>query len=87
MSAHAGWSLDDYTDPAHPSQVAVRDTVARLFGRKRGALKTAPDNCGVLTYEVSLVELARAYLLLADPDGSRGRCRQGQVGAGAATCP
>lgn len=69
MSAYAGWSLDDYTDPAHPSQVAVRDTVARLFGRRRGTLKTAPDNCGVLTYEVSLVELARAYLLLAEPDG------------------
>lgn len=69
MSAHAGWSLDDYTEPTHPSQVAVRDTVARLLGRKLGTLKTSPDNCGVLTYEVSLVELARAYLLLADPDG------------------
>jgi L-asparaginase II len=69
MSAYAGWSLDDYTDPAHPSQVAVHDTVARLFGRKPAALKTAPDNCGVLTYEVTLVDLARAYLLLADPDG------------------
>lgn len=70
MSAYAGWSLDDYTDPAHPSQVAIRDTVARLFGRRPGALKTSPDNCGVLTYEVSLVELARAYLLLVHPDGT-----------------
>lgn len=69
MSAYAGWSLDDYTDPKHPSQVAVRDTVTRLLGRKPGALKTGPDNCGLLTYEVTLVELARAYLLLADPDG------------------
>lgn len=69
MSTHAGWSLEDYTEPSHPSQVAVRETVARLFGRKVGALRTSRDNCGVLTYEVTLVELARAYLLLADPDG------------------
>jgi len=44
--------------------------VARLFGRRPAALRTSPDNCGVLTYEVPLVEVARAYLLLADPDGS-----------------
>ena len=70
LSAYAGWPLADYTDPAHPSQVAVRDTVARLFGRRPGSLRASPDNCGVLTYEVALVDLARAYLLLADPDGS-----------------
>ena len=69
MSAYAGWSLDDYADPKHPSQVAVRETVARLFGRKLEALRTATDNCGLLTYEVTLLELARAYLLLADPEG------------------
>lgn len=70
MSAYAGWSLDDYTDPKHPSQVAVFETVARLFGRKPETLRTAPDNCGVLTYEVTLLELARAYLMLADPEGA-----------------
>jgi L-asparaginase II len=69
MSAYAGWSLDDYADPRHPSQVAVREAVARLFGRKLDTLTTAIDNCGLLTYEVTLVELARAYLLLADPEG------------------
>ncbi len=69
MSAYAGWSLDDYADPKHPSQVAVFETVARLFGRKPETLRTAPDNCGLLTYEVTLLELARAYLLLADPEG------------------
>lgn len=69
MSAYAGWSLDDYADPAHPSQVAVRETVARLFGRRLGSLRTSTDNCGLLTYEVTLQELARAYLLLVDPEG------------------
>jgi L-asparaginase II len=69
MSAYAGWSIDGYADPKHPSQVAVRETVARIFGYKPDALKTSLDNCGVLTYQVTLLELARAYLLLADPEG------------------
>ena len=69
LSAYAGWPPEDYVDPKHPSQVAVRETVARLFGRKVDTLRTATDNCGVLTYEVTLLELARAYLLLADPEG------------------
>ena len=69
MSAYAGWSVEDYADPRHRSQRAVRETVARLFGRDPETLRTASDNCGVLTYEVTLLDLARAYLLLADPDG------------------
>ena len=69
MSAYAGWSLEDYADPRHASQVAVLATVARLFGRDVATLTTATDNCGLLTYEVTLLELARAYLLLADPEG------------------
>ncbi len=70
MSAYAGWSIEDYAEPRHPSQIAVRDTVARLFGRRAASLKTSSDNCGVLTYEVALADLARAYLLLADPEGA-----------------
>ena len=69
LSAYAGWSLEDYTDPGHPSQAAVLQTVARLFGRDPDTLKTAIDNCGLLTYETTLLELARAYLMLADPEG------------------
>jgi L-asparaginase II len=69
MSAYAGWSPEGYADPRHPSQVAVLDTVARLFGRDADTLKVATDNCGLLTYEVTLLELARAYLMLADPEG------------------
>jgi L-asparaginase II len=69
MSSYAGWSVENYADPKHPSQVAVRETVAKLLGRKLETLRTASDNCGVLTYEVTLLELARAFLLLADPEG------------------
>jgi L-asparaginase II len=69
LSTHAGWSVDDYNDPRHPSQLLMHRTVARLLGRDPDTLRTATDNCGVRTYEVTLLELARAYLMLADPEG------------------
>ena len=31
LSRHAGWSIDDYWRPDHPSQLAARDAVARSF--------------------------------------------------------
>ena len=70
MSVHAGWSLEDYADPTHKSQLEIRDAVARLLRRKLGTLKPATDDCGMATYEVTLVELARAYLLLAHPESA-----------------
>jgi L-asparaginase II len=72
LSSHAGWPLDEYAEPAHPSQVAVREVVARVFGVRPTALRTSPDNCGLQTYEFPLQDVARAYLLLADPDGRTG---------------
>ena len=69
LSRHAGWSLEDYADPQHPSQLAVRDTIARLLGRRPNDLVALPDDCGLLTYAAPLVDIARAFLLLADPEG------------------
>lgn len=81
MSAYAGWSVEDYTDPKHPSQVAVRQTVARLLGRKPASLKSSWDNCGVLTYQVSLADVARGYLLLAYPESAPDEARSRSAAA------
>jgi L-asparaginase II len=70
LSRFADWPIEGYTAPGHPSQVAVRETVARLFGRQPDALVAATDDCGLPTYAVTLLDVARAYLLLADPDGA-----------------
>jgi L-asparaginase II len=70
LSRFAGWSIDDYTGAEHPSQAAVREVVARLFGVRRSALVTAVDDCGLPTYAFPLSALARAYLLLADPEAA-----------------
>jgi L-asparaginase II len=70
LSRHAGWSLDDYHDPDHPSQVAARGAVARVFAVSPATLRTAVDGCGLLTYAFPLVDVARAFALLADPLGA-----------------
>jgi L-asparaginase II len=67
LSRHAGWPLEGYDHPDHPSQVAVRGVIARVFGVDQAALRTATDACGLQTYAFPLVEVARAFALLADP--------------------
>jgi L-asparaginase II len=68
LARHGGWSVADYWRPEHPTQVAVRDVVGRVFGVKPSALNTAVDSCGLLTYAFPLADIARAYALLAAPD-------------------
>lgn len=70
FAKHAGWPLDGYWEPDHPTQVAFRDALARVLGRRPADLVTSVDACGILTYHVRLVDVARAYLRLADPAGT-----------------
>jgi L-asparaginase II len=67
LSRIGGWTLADYWRPEHPSQVAVANTVARVFRVRPSDLVTAVDNCGVLTYAFPMAAIARAFALLADP--------------------
>lgn len=69
LSRHADWPLEDYWRPEHPSQVATRSAVARVFGVPVRSLASVVDGCGLATYAFPLVEIARAYALLADPAG------------------
>ena len=67
LSRFSDWSLEDYDQPEHPSQHAVRTVVARVFGVDVDELEVAMDDCGLGTYAFPLVDVARAYVLLADP--------------------
>ena len=67
LSKFRGWPMDDYWREEHPSQLALRDAVARVFGVRPDRLVMADDNCGVATFAFPLVDVARAYALLADP--------------------
>jgi L-asparaginase II len=62
------WTLEDYWNPGHPAQVALRAVVARAFETTPERLRTAIDGCGVQTFAFPLAAVARAYVLLADPD-------------------
>lgn len=70
LARHAGWTLADYWRPEHDAQVAVAETVARIFGTTVGRLRTAVDACGLLTYVFPIADIARAYAMLADPSGA-----------------
>ena len=70
LARHGGWTLADYWRPEHPTQQAVREVVARIFGAKPADLIAATDNCGVQTYAFPLSKIAQAYGLLADPEGA-----------------
>ncbi len=62
-----GWPLDEYWRPASPVQAATRTVIGRVFGVPVDQLVTATDQCGIETYAFSLVAVARAFALLADP--------------------
>lgn len=72
LSRAADWSLEDYDRPEHPSQAAVRTSVAGAFGVPVRTLRTATDDCGLQTYLFPLVDVARAFALLADPTAADG---------------
>ncbi len=72
LSRLKGWSLPDYWRPEHPSQVAVRDVVAKIFNTKPPQLVTGVDACGVPTYAFPLAAIARAFASLADPQSATG---------------
>jgi L-asparaginase II len=69
LSRLRGWDATDYWKPSHPSQVAYRDAVARVYGTPAAKLQPGIDGCGIETFAFHLREVARAYAMLADPGG------------------
>lgn len=60
-----GLTLDDYIDPAHPLQQAIRRDVARAVGLAPEQLKLGIDGCSAPNYALPLAHLARGYARLA----------------------
>jgi L-asparaginase II len=63
----AGWPTATYTDPVHPLQLHIRDTIETLAGEPVAAVGV--DGCGAPLMAISLTGLARAFraLVLAEP--------------------
>jgi L-asparaginase II len=60
-----GLSLEDYLDPGHPLQQAIRRDVARAAGLPPQDLRPGIDGCSAPNYAMPLSGLARAYARLA----------------------
>ena len=63
----AGWSAEDYLDPTHPLQKAIRDVLAEQTGDE--AAHVTVDGCGAPLFSCTLVGLAHAFsrLTLGEP--------------------
>jgi L-asparaginase II len=68
-----GWDTATYRDPAHPLQVAIRETIEELTGDPVDHV--AVDGCGAPVMSVTLTGLARAFgrLAAAEPGSLEGR--------------
>ena len=60
-----GHTLDDYIDPSHPLQQAIRRDVARATSMDANDLKMGIDGCSAPNYAMPLAHLARGYARLA----------------------
>jgi len=63
----AGWPTASYTDPEHPLQLHISDTIARLAGEPVAAVGV--DGCGAPLMAISVIGLARAFraMVVAEP--------------------
>lgn len=59
----AGWPTETYTDPTHPLQVGIRQTIEELVGEK--IAHTGVDGCGAPLFALSLTGLARGFRAMA----------------------
>lgn len=60
-----GLTVDDYIDPLHPLQQAIRRDVARAVGLAPDELKMGIDGCSAPNYAMPLSALAYGYARLA----------------------
>ena len=72
VARERGWDLEGYRLPDHPLQQEIRRIVATAAGRPEEAIATATDGCGVPTFALSLLEMARVFAGLArgEPEGA-----------------
>jgi L-asparaginase II len=69
LSRGRGWPSDGYRLPTHPCQQTMRDEIAAAAEVVPGAMSTAVDGCGVVTFGLELERMAHAFSRLEALDG------------------
>jgi L-asparaginase II len=59
--------LDDYINPDHPAQLAIRATLVDLLQLEPSKMTVGMDGCSAPAFAVPLEAMARGYALLANP--------------------
>jgi len=65
----AGWDVETYWQPAHPTQQLALEAISSLTDVPVARIATATDGCGVVTFGVPLRAVALAFARLGDPSG------------------
>ena len=73
LCKYYGYPIKEYTEPNHPVQRLILQTLAELLDCSENALYRGIDGCGVPTYRMSVKQAAFLYSLLAQ--GARGSGR------------
>ena len=66
LSVHQGWDIPSYRHPAHPSQQAALEEVARASGVPAAEIATCTDGCGVVCFALPLATIASMYARLPE---------------------
>ncbi len=76
-----GWAVEDYLEPDHPLQGALRASVAEAADLPESEITQAVDGCGMLTFAFPLERLAASFGRLAGgalgPAGARAAAAMG----------
>lgn len=70
LCAATGWSQEGFERPEHPCQQAMLAEIAAATGVEAGAIPTATDGCGVVTFAFPLERMAFAYSQFHRLDGA-----------------
>ena len=69
LCQHAGWQIEGYTAPEHPAQVRLRRVLAEVSGVLPDDVYVAVDGCNAPVFAIPLLNIARAFAVLANPVG------------------
>ncbi len=64
---HMGWPTENYTEPEHPLQQLLLQTVAEFAGLRPSEIATGRDGCSVVCFGMTTVQMATAFARLARP--------------------
>lgn len=67
LSVLMGEAVEGYSEPDHPIQKLIKDTISEMFGLKPTDVHMGIDGCSVPTFAVPIHSAATAFARLADP--------------------